>query len=118
MDLSGCHFSDPYLLSGIQMLKLSNYEWLTVLKLDGCQISLKALNIIRDFLHQQQLILNGSSTLQELSLERCGLKFYKEEAKKKDQGGQNLKALFAEAIKKKVSDKIKTEKSVLLEILG
>lgn len=72
LDFSGCRFSDSYLIKGLGLLKLANYEWLAILKLDGCQVTAQALKQIKSFLEQQANIL-GSSTLQVLSLERCGL---------------------------------------------
>jgi len=44
LDLRGARLSEPYLMKAVALLKLANYEWLTILKLDGCQLSIKALS--------------------------------------------------------------------------
>lgn len=76
LDLSRAHLSEPYLCKAIPLLKLANYEWLTVLKLDGCQLTNKGMLQLRDFFQSQHSVLNGHSTLQVLSLQKCGLTFW------------------------------------------
>ena len=58
----------------MSLLRIVNLAHFSVLKLDGCQVDTKCLDLLKQFLKQQHKLMDGVPSLQYLSLSNCGIK--------------------------------------------